>query len=103
MTMDPERPASPTPPPKAAQWGYEPTSTFRHSLTVDELLEEQFSHHRPDETQEARYMQIRGAALTLARVIVQVCPHSADRSAALRKVREAMMTANESIALAGLE
>lgn len=45
--------------------------------------------------------EIRQAAKYLAEHIIRACPRSADRSAALRKVREAVMTANASIVLEG--
>lgn len=60
-----------------------------------------FDYHKPTEDQVDSYNQITAAAKELARVILNVCPLGADRSAALRKVREAKMTANSSIALHG--
>jgi hypothetical protein len=47
------------------------------------------------------YEAIRVAARTFAGVLLRHTPVSADQSAALRKVREAVMTANASIALNG--
>lgn len=58
-----------------------------------------FSYHAPKPGQPERYEAIRAAAAMLARSIVTNCPPSADRTAAIRKVREAVMTANASIAL----
>jgi len=60
-----------------------------------------FSHHDPSEDQVDRYNEIREKAKELARVILALCPPCADRTAAIRKVREAVMTANASIALHG--
>ncbi len=60
-----------------------------------------FSYHSPSEDQVDRYGEIREKAKELARVILALCPPCADRSAAIRKVREAVMTANASIALHG--
>ncbi len=60
-----------------------------------------FSRHSLSEDQAERCTQISEAAKNLARVILQVCPPCADRSAAMRKVREARMTANASITLHG--
>jgi len=62
-------------------------------------LHHQFSYHSPKPGQPERYEKIRAKALELAEVIMRCCPHSADRSAAIRKVREAVMTANASIAI----
>lgn len=65
-------------------------------------IEEVFSHHAPSENDIAAYKQIREAAKDFATVISGNCPPSADRTAALRKVREAVMTANAAIALKGI-
>lgn len=60
-----------------------------------------FMHHPPEGDQALFYAAIRNAAENFARVIETYAPASADRSAAIRKVREAMFTANAAIALAG--
>lgn len=62
-------------------------------------IEEWFTYHPPRDDQPERYKAIRSAAKDLARVIEANCPGSADRTAALRKLRECVMTANASIAL----
>lgn len=65
-------------------------------------LENWFSYHPPkDEETVTAYRQLREGGMMLARTICLHCPPSADRSAALRKVREAVMTANASIACEG--
>lgn len=66
-----------------------------------QLLEDLFTYHPPSEGDKERYEAITRAAKAFARVILETCPPSADRSAALRKVREARMTANSSIACKG--
>lgn len=66
-------------------------------MTPQELFN-QFSHHPPKGDQTERYIRIRAAARHLAQVIVDHTPKSADQTAAIRKVREAMMTANAAIA-----
>jgi len=58
-----------------------------------------FTYHAPNMEQQARYQAIRAAAITFAKVIVNHTPESADQTAAIRKIREAVMTANASIAL----
>jgi hypothetical protein len=63
-----------------------------------DALAELFTYHAPTEDQTKAYAEIRGAALTLARVIDANCPAGPDRTAAVRHVREAVMTANASIA-----
>lgn len=63
-----------------------------------DAIEELFTYHAPTEQQKTMYLEIRKAAAELARVIDRHCPAGPDRSAAVRKVREAVMTANASIA-----
>ena len=64
-------------------------------------LDHVFQYHSPNEEQIKSYSVIREAARGFAECILNECPSSADRSDALRKVREAVMTANASIALDG--
>lgn len=64
-----------------------------------ETLTSLFTFHPPTGDQPERYVAIRAAADVFARVILESCPGCADRAAAIRKVREAVMTANASIAL----
>ncbi|KKM85937.1 hypothetical protein LCGC14_1284020 [marine sediment metagenome] len=66
-----------------------------------ENLDWVFTYHAPIEDQRERYNTIARAAKNLARVILESCPSCADRTAAIRKVREAKMTANASIATHG--
>lgn len=65
------------------------------------FIDDVFKYHAPNEKQIAQYQNIREAAKNLAAVIIENTPKCADQSAALRKVREAVMTANASIALEG--
>lgn len=58
-----------------------------------------FTYHAPKGNQPRRYEVIRSAAKDLAHVIADNCPPSADTTAAIRKLRECVMTANASIAL----
>lgn len=57
-----------------------------------------FTYHSPREGQNQRYIAIREAALRLAETIVSNSAPSADQTAAIRKIREAVMTANQGIA-----
>lgn len=61
-----------------------------------------FTYHKPKEGQPEKYEAIREAGKNLAEVIIANTPGSADQSAAVRKVREACMTANSSIACDGV-
>lgn len=60
-------------------------------------LEQHFSHHEVNDEQQAGLLAVREHALALAKVILQRVPDGADQQAAIRKVREAMMTANAGI------
>ena len=64
-------------------------------------LENIFTYHAPNDEQKAAYQELRSAALTFAEVMKENCPPCADRTAALRLLRECVMTANASIALDG--
>lgn len=61
-------------------------------------LDNLFTHHSPTPEQVERYRRLRKAAKEFAKVVVLETPASADQSAALRKIREAVMTANAAIA-----
>jgi hypothetical protein len=62
-------------------------------------IEEMFTYQPPVGDQVQRYQRIRDAAKQLALVILDATPGGADQAAAIRKVREAVMTANAAIAL----
>lgn len=64
------------------------------SKAIDDL----FTFHPPTGVQVLQYQVIRDTARQLATVIWKECPDGPDRTAAIRKVREAVMTANVSIA-----
>ena len=57
-----------------------------------------FTYHKANDEQAKRYEVLRESAKNFARDIVACTPPSADQTAAIRKVREAVMTANASIA-----
>jgi hypothetical protein len=61
-------------------------------------IENFFTYHPPHESQIPLFAGIREAAKRLAEEINKCCPPSADQTAAIRKVREAVMTANAAIA-----
>lgn len=64
-------------------------------------IENIFSYHAPTDDQPAKYEAIRNAAKSLAHLIVANVPAGADQAAAIRKLRESVMTANAGIALNG--
>jgi hypothetical protein len=61
-------------------------------------LDSWFTYHSPTGTQNDRYIKIRNKAHELAEVILDNTPSSADQTAAIRKLRECVMTANAAIA-----
>ena len=72
------------------------------AMDLKNKIEDLFSYHAPEGDQPQRYINIRTAAKALASVIVDNTPASADQTAAIRKLRECVMTANAAIALKGL-
>jgi hypothetical protein len=69
-------------------------------MITKEDLDNWFTYHAPTSDQLPRYEKIRAAGRHLADVILECTPASADQSDAIRKVREAVMTSNASIACA---
>ena len=66
------------------------------------LVEEAFTYHQPTPEMRDSMLKIRAYAKELAFVILEECPSSADRSDALRKLREVVFAANSSIVLNGI-
>jgi hypothetical protein len=64
-------------------------------------LDHWFQYHPPREGQRERYELIRAQAKTFARVVLDTTSPGADQSAAIRKIRETVFTANAAIALEG--
>lgn len=62
-------------------------------------IENTFSYHAPKGDQTDRYQKIRDKAKELAHVILECTPSCADQTAAIRKLRESVMTANAAIAI----
>jgi hypothetical protein len=70
-------------------------------MSIQEQLNNWFSYHPPIADQAGRYERIRAAGKVFAEVLVLECPDSADRTVAIRKIREAVYSANASIACGG--
>lgn len=66
--------------------------------TVDQI----FTYHKPSPEQTLAYEAIRSAAKSYALVILKYVHECADRTVALRSIRESVMTANAAVALGGL-
>jgi hypothetical protein len=58
-----------------------------------------FSYHPPKGDQVERYNRLREGGKEFALLILDTTPTGADQTAAIRKVREAVMTANAAIAI----
>lgn len=65
-------------------------------------IEAVFSYHQCNEGQVEAMNIIRDTARHFAQAILDNVPSSADQQAAIRKVREAMLTANSRIAGSGV-
>lgn len=75
---------------------------YRDAMTITQSdLDNWFTYHPPMVGQADYYREIRDAAKVFAEVIVQLTPPSADQTAAIRKVREAVFAANAAIACEG--
>lgn len=61
-------------------------------------LDNLFDHHAPMGDQAERYGRIRKAAKEFAATVLANTVNCADQTAAIRKIREAMMAANATIA-----
>jgi hypothetical protein len=69
-------------------------------MTIEQI-ENWFSYHAPTSDDLVAYDKLRSAAKAFATAINDLCPESADKTAAIRKVREAVMTANAYVACRG--
>lgn len=61
-----------------------------------------FNYHAPDDSQRRKFEDIRTACTQAAQVILANTPVCADQQAALRKLKEALMTANSAVATGGV-
>jgi hypothetical protein len=67
-----------------------------------ENLEDVFTYHPPENDDQLKaYARLREEGRRLAEAILEETPVCGDQQAAIRKVREAVMTANAAIALKG--
>jgi len=64
-----------------------------------EEIEKLFTHHAPTPDQIASIGTIRAYGAALATCVVMYVPEGADQAAAIRKIREAVMTANAGVVL----
>jgi len=73
----------------------------KNKMINQEQLDNWFMYHSPAEDQVDKYNNIRRAAKRFAEILLYNTPPSADQTDAIRKIREAVMTANASIACEG--
>jgi hypothetical protein len=66
---------------------------------TEEEIDNLFTYHAPKDDQPQRYQAIRLAARAFAHTLVKNTKPSADQTAAIRLLRESVMTDNASIAL----
>lgn len=65
---------------------------------METRLENDFRYHAPKDDQQERYITIREAAKTLAKVICENSPVSREQSVALTHLDQVVMNANAAIA-----
>lgn len=65
---------------------------------IQDNLDNWFTYHAPTEDQIEKYQKLRQSGKFLAETILENVPDGPDQSAAIRKVREAIMTANAGLA-----
>lgn len=66
--------------------------------TPNELIQEWFIYHSPNEHQVMRYQRLRDAAREFAELFIMLSPQCADQTVALRMLRECNMMMNATIA-----
>ena len=73
---------------------------IKYAVTEDVFarIENNFSYHKPQADQLARYALIRSSGAFLAAALCEWCPPSRELSLALTKIEEAVMWANAAIA-----
>jgi hypothetical protein len=71
------------------------------SRDIKQAVHDQFQYHPWDEKQKAAGDKVRNALEKASLTIINEVPPCADRSTALRKLREACMDANSAIAHKG--
>lgn len=89
-------------PTKAFEEGYtkSPTGTADLSTFTESALLNWFTYHSSTPEQLGQYQEVREAARVFAVTLNRLVPGGADKTAAMRKLRECVMTANAAIACA---
>ena len=71
------------------------------SPEISAQIDDAFEYHPWDEGQKERGQKVREALANAVKVIVANVPPSPDRSAAIRKIRDARMDSNSAITHSG--
>lgn len=82
---------------KAARWPVDLTQASRLTPEIAAAIDDAFLYHPWTPEQEAKGNAVRGALIAALRVIVENVPPGPDRTAAIRKLREARMDCNSAI------
>ena len=78
------------------------TDLYGRPIVPEDKIDVIFRYNPPTDRDTISFREIRAKAKELAEVIERNTPRCADQSAAIRKLRECVMTANASIALKGI-
>jgi len=78
------------------------TGAVPAGLDENYIIDQLFTYHPANQFTQPKSETIREAAKYFAKVLLNNVPAGADRTAAIRKLREAVMTANAGISLGGL-
>lgn len=70
--------------------------------TLEEKINEWFTYHSPGPEDLEHYAKLRASAKAFALTVLEHTPKCADQSAALRHIRDAVMTANAAVACKGI-
>jgi len=65
----------------------------------EHAIKQAFTYHKPQGTQENRYVALRVAHRELAEMIVELTPAGPEQTLAIRKLEECSMWGNKAIAL----
>jgi hypothetical protein len=80
---------------------YDGGQAFLRMFALQNKIDNWFTYHPATPEDAEHYSAIRAAGKALAEAIVAHSPASADQTAAIRKVREAVATANAAVACKG--
>lgn len=75
----------------------------KDDLSLEAKVDQLVSYHAPRDIQVENITNVRNAAKGFILAIVRNCPAGPDRTAAIRKARESMMTANAAIVVPQLQ